>query len=496
MKNKIDLVLIADYSLDTQYIERSALFNYLLSEKILNESNSIIEKTCSSLSMMSQSKQDQSLIVNKSNDNTVDTVNYSDKLPSDLLPKIAGYLPARDAMNLMFTSKVNFKLFTPILNPKLELTCVAEGNIIRLRYLIKRNPDAFFQKGEITDPNGQTFYNVSAYQLMKFLRDKLMEKDILPFIPARLQAKLRAQYDEMDSGGLDLIKVNFDPSLPLQEGFNCIRKFVAKYTSFEHSHQVKVVFPLLENPDGIFYYQDKDGIEHLYYVNRITETILQIEPKFNSIEEQMVFAEFKKSFADMEHNSGRRSSDIEHQLIANTLGYRLQRKGIHYKLNEIQYQDSCSQFRLINAYRKYFRLYKEAQNNGEWEKAHTSWREDVGNAQREVMWVLRRLCDKEGFFYNDYQYGFVILNSIPNHDNFILFKGRLPDALGSDFAIVRQWGGELRGWRGAYLASRGIHGSGSACRQFQDLVAVCLLIEKAKEEIIEVKQEENTCLIQ
>ncbi|MFT4058585.1 MAG: hypothetical protein QM652_03455 [Legionella sp.] len=65
-------------------------------------------------------------------------------------------------------------------------------------------------------------------------------------------------------------------------------------------------------------------------------------------------------------------------MIAKLFHCPLHRQGVHYEHHGISYQDSGTSFNLINAYRKNIRMYEEAKQNNEWNKAYTDWREGVG----------------------------------------------------------------------------------------------------------------------
>lgn len=397
-----------------------------------------------------------------------------------------------DVLNLIYSSITTHNLFKPHLEPMKARACVVQGDLTTLKSIAKRNPAALFQKGVITDPRGRTFYDVSAWQLIVFLCDEDMKNHIMPLIPGMFKEKSQAQIAELGQGGPDLIKLARDPQAVAFEDFKGLTQFKQTFTLFDGT-QNEVNFPLLENVDGVVYYQDENKEVHFYYANRETKTIKPLIPDLKSEKEQQLFAQFKTSFEAMEMNSSRRSSDAEHQLIAKLFNAKLQRQGIQYEQHGIRYQDSRTSFNLINAYRKNIRLYVEAEQNNQWEKADKDWREGVGKTQGEEMWLLQRICEKNRPFYPlpDHFNGFVRALEFYNWSNpagrkeSVFAGGKLVVGLSSDFALYkgRLAGRAARGWGWR-------PGVGWTGTLLLDLIAVCCLVEDAKAKIIEPEQEQ------
>jgi hypothetical protein len=404
-------------------------------------------------------------------------------------------MPLKRMAELSRQSKNYYTLFQPALNAAKAayplLLNVVKANLDGLKNQVRANPELFFKKGQITDLDGQTFYNVSPYQLITFLCDDDMKRQIMPLIPRTFRVKRGAldveiptaplrkqQYAEIDSGGADLVKMDRDPTT-LQ--FEEVTRFITRYRMY--GRPTAVTFPLLENPDGIIYYREPQlKLVHLYYVNQKTQTIKLLRPKTNSIEEQRALIKFYASFVAMENNSSRRSSNAEHELIAHTMQHQLSRKGIQYVHKGIHYCDSRMEFRLINAYRKNIRLYQKRDvGDGD-----DMWCRGVGEAQRQVLWVLQRLCESGRPFYpipdfNEppFRRGFTICNYHTGAHESVCSAGGLVRGLGSDFAIYKRGGSPRAGlsWWWGLPEER-------VPRPF-DLVAVNRLIEDAKASVVE-----------
>src|SRR5665647_1966916 len=85
----------------------------------------------------------------------------------------AQYLPVQDIAKLTRASRSNFQFFQPFLKEKKAeiakaliplLKAVVCINILKLKQLVRANPALLFIKGQISDPAGLTFYNVSPFQ--------------------------------------------------------------------------------------------------------------------------------------------------------------------------------------------------------------------------------------------------------------------------------------------------------------------------------------------
>ena len=193
------------------------------------------------------------------------------KLPKENLNKFipnSPDMPLRKMAELVSQSKSNYALFQSALKDAKAalplLLNVVQGNLEALINQVVANPELYFKKGQVTDPSGTTYYNVSAYQLVKFLCDADMDERIRSLIPETIrvrrgtkdidldtQAIMEQQYAQIGCGGADLVKMDRDPTtLDFEE----IMRFKTTYTV--NGVPTAVSFPLLENPDGIIYYQN------------------------------------------------------------------------------------------------------------------------------------------------------------------------------------------------------------------------------------------------
>ncbi|KTC86520.1 hypothetical protein [Legionella brunensis] len=418
----------------------------------------------------------------------------------DFAQELVRYLPVATIANLTRTSKFNNQLFQPFLN-KIKvcttfLSHVVQGDPDQLvKLLTPTTTHLLFEKADIKDLRDRFFYNVSPYQLITFLCDDEMKKKILPLVPKHLEKKRIEQEAELDIGGADLVKMKDDPELIANQNFNGITEFKTQYVLSNQT--IELIFPLLENKDGIIYYEDSSGIINFYYANRETQMVTLITPEINSEFEQIAFDKFKASFAAMENNSSRRSNDEEHQLIAQILRHTLKRKGICYECNGIKYQDSRTEFRLINAYRTCIRLYDEALQNGQWNKADDYWRKEVGKAQGYEIWVLQRLCELNRPFtlpliqLDEFKRGFTVYNYQMNKEESLVSDGKLDANLGTHFAIYKgaSWRASARN-TGSWKV--GISWSAAAPRLLLDLIAVCNFVKEAKENRMNHKKKEDS----
>lgn len=404
----------------------------------------------------------------------------------------------KDVASPMCTMKNNYLFYKPVLEKmkKVEqaLSYVVRGNLISLIDLIKEDPSLVFEPyPKITAPRGQTYYNVSAFLLMTFLCDADMKKQIMALIPEHFNALRQAQYAEIDCGGADIIKLDRNPmEIMKEQGFEGLLHYKTTFNLFDGT-QPKITLPLLQNPNGIICYQDEKGKKHFFYVNKEDQSVSPWE-KFTITEKtNAAFKQFKKSFEHMEPNSGRRSSEEEHQLIATVLAISLVRKGIFYTDKKgILYRDSCTPFNLANAYRKCIRLYEEADHNHHWEQADQSWRKDVGASQGEEIWLLQRLCEEDKPFYpltpkifaNFKRRKCMIYDYGPNNIESV-FDGNVINI--SDVAIYKA-GGQRAGGARAVRPGR-VGGVGIA-----DFIAICWLIEDALANVIDFKPEQDVRL--
>ncbi|KTD64875.1 hypothetical protein [Legionella spiritensis] len=372
------------------------------------------------------------------------TESHDERIDPHTAGKIATKLTLEETARISITSHQNYLIFQPFLAQP-PLAAVVQASPDKLENLVKKySPNILFAKGEITDPLNQVVYhNVSAYQLMTFLCDDDMQDKIVPLIPEDMIDKCHEQDSEMDCGGCDLIKMVEDPEQVILNGFKALTEFRTTYTitvaqqSGDSSILQNATLPLLENPDGIIYYHDNQGQAHFYYANRQTETLQKITPQPETQDDKKALEAFSKSMAAMENNSGRRSSDEEHALIKKTMGYQLIRKGVHYTRNNISYHDSQNEFRLLNAYRTCLRLYDDAQNEEQRNAADEYWREKVGKAQGEVMWLLQRLCQDRQTYVppNPPLGGFT--RGLSGSDRIVIYDIKPTSCFGKSFMLVQ-----------------------------------------------------------
>ncbi len=373
------------------------------------------------------------------------TPNVFGTLNEDVARVIASHSSVNHILSLMSVCKTTYHLFKPnlalVLAPKAQIF-VVQGNPDGLALIAKHKPEALFEKGQVIDLRRRIFPSISAYQLTIFLCDADMKKTIDPFIPEELREKRQEQYAELGSGGADLIKLDFDPLKAAEKDFNSILTFKTTYNLF--GTQKEVTFPLFENKDAIIYYQDKKGKVNFYYANRETKAIKKLSVWTNTEEDTQAFKAFTLSFAEMENNSSRRSSNTEHQLLETMLQCKLHRDGIEYEQDGIHYRDSRTSFRLINAYRTCIRLYEEEGADSDYdvqlEKTNDYWCKVVGKAQGEEMWLLQRICEKfhplsTNFFNFKRGVGVMIYNQTTRDYEDMLMDGKLVDEFGLNFAI-------------------------------------------------------------
>ena len=409
----------------------------------------------------------------------------------------AKYMPLNDMASLESTLKLGHLLFQPLLNIAKEvsplLKAVVQGNPDLLAMMVKENPALLFQKGDVTDPAGQRFYNISPYQLMLFLCDDDMKHKIMLLkspMTEEMEQIRQVQYSEIDRGGADLIKMNKDPRfLPFED----IIRFTETYII--NDQPTSITFPLLENINGIIYYKNSStGREYLYYANRNMRTIESIEPLIPSMKDFNALDRLCASLSDMEDNSSRRSSNDEHALIERTLQRKLSRKGIQYDRDGIRYCDNRIEFRVINAYRKCFRLYQEQR----WDTADAHWCRGVGQAQREAVWLLQRICEKGRRFYplpdfkaSPFKRVCTFMNYLTHttDNDSVLERGSLHRGLGYDFALLKGW--RLIGSGGRFTSERPERRWRTV---FDDMMAICQLVGDAKANVVDITPSEDSPL--
>lgn len=400
-------------------------------------------------------------------------------LPTDVLGIIGEYLTPQEQAKLRLVNRF-FSEEKP-LNARLACSHVLTGQPKTLLKLLAKDPEVFFHKSDVTfKAAGQVFYNVSPADLVYFLCDDDMWEQVKVFaadLPEEqctsFFEKWQEQQEAMGKGGADLLYVTGDN--PPQYA-NC----------FERTDTVNVfgdnqplTRPLLKNPDGIVCWKSPNNQVHLYYANPETEALEPIDVnKTLSATQQTAHEAFQASMTSMEPNTVRRSSNAEHSLFKDIFSNRqtrqpikLTRAGIHYKQNGIDTIDTHHDFnRLTNAYIKCIRLYQAAaaEQNSErqntlYDEAHRVWRTELGQLQKEVIWLLQRFCEENCPFYplpNNFnapplRRSLMIYNWMTNKEE-LLFNVKTSEFLSdfgvdsnSGFAIYKglpaAWAGRCRG---------------------------------------------------
>lgn len=406
-----------------------------------------------------------------------DSMNVFRVFPYGIGGIIAGHLSVKDIIEVLRSSITTHNLFKPNLISQKAKTCVVQGDLQTLKLIAKAKPEALFQKGRIIDPRGRIFYDVSAYQMIHFLCDVDMKNHITPLIPEKLQKERQLQIEELGHGGADLIKLSRDPRVIICDGFGGLTQIQQRFNLINGAQQ-ELSFPLLENVDGLIYYQDEHNEIHFFYVNRNTQTLVELEQHIKSKEDLNAWIALKASFENMELNSARRSSDEEHQLINTIFNRLLTRQGIQYQHNKVRYRDSRTSFNLINAYRKCIRLYAEAEQSQQSANAHSYWRMGVGLAQGEEIWLMQRICEENRRFhplpahFDGFERRVVFVNLGFSREELAL----------SDGNIVAGWGSAFALYKGRLFFARCAPGDGwiGAPTAAMDLVAINRLVEDAK----------------
>jgi hypothetical protein len=246
------------------------------------------------------------------------------------LKKMAELAASSNAMNDMFQPVLDeAKIASPLLR------AVVKSDVNTIIQLVEATPASVFLKGEIRD-GAAVFYNVSAYQLMIFLSKQEMLTQVMALVPPTVNISTNSGVNELEKkawmekqaaqlrqGGADLVKLDRDPTtIPFQA-------IISQNGS-----------SLIENPNAIIYYKDAEDQAHWYIANRDTQTVVRIEPKANSPVAQTTLDSLEQEMNFMSNNTARRSSDHEHAIIKQTMGYGLTRNGIQYELYGISYHDT------------------------------------------------------------------------------------------------------------------------------------------------------------
>jgi hypothetical protein len=304
--------------------------------------------------------------------------NILHSLPPAIRNEVKYYLAPQERIALACADQ---RLFRPGFYLTQLLSAVVYGEPAKVIEMARLNPKSLFSKGNITDACGQVFHNVSPLQLILFLFDWDMLNKIKPFInhSEEFRATAHQQCLELQGGGADLVKMDRDPrTVPFIE--------LTRYIEGDATYY------LLENKDGIIFWNNQ-----FFYANKETQTVTLITSIVPE-DEQHVLDALLISLSDMENNSSRRTSTVEYEFFTRTMGYRLERNGIHYELNGVHYQDVRDGVALINAYRKYIRIYETHQPDTPWGDVDRAWIDVVGQAQRILpIHILQRFCEDKPF---------------------------------------------------------------------------------------------------
>lgn len=427
-------------------------------------------------------------------------------LPDELCKEILDYLSLNDIAKLASTSKLMHEYCKPILC----LKAVVSANQEALAALVQANPEALFLKGDVVDLAGQTFYNVSPYQLMIFLADAQLLQFIMDLVRPKMSTEMKkalcSQYEEIDSGGADLVKiVRESGSLSLDMLGPQELSYRLKGKAFN------VTVPGLENPDGMVCFINKStNKKQLYYVT--SEKMVEIKPQ-NHSDQQQIFLALDDVFAHMEDNSSQRSSNNIHQLLATTLRHPktnqpiiLQRKGITYQTTDgVRYCDYRYDFnryyatsrqciRLQNEYKAvaidYFRDDADDLDAAAAQDVNQCWLE-LGKRQKEVMWLLQILCQKDMPFYSSS----MMNKSIMNRRDFIIkdcshtlkenvyTANEIARNLGSRFTLYKGGSSTAGAWE---KVPQGIGDD-----MLIDFSALCLFITEGRDRVAKFGAEQN-----
>ena len=283
---------------------------------------------------------------------------------------------------------------------------VLTGRPEHLIRMLEKDPMMFFKKHEqITDAAGQIFYNVSPADLISFVCDDDMLRQVNDFaqhLPEAVRAKFFVSWEKHHAsrgrGGADLVK--YTGERPPQYANIC----GVTNTFGVLGDTLTTQRPLLKNPDGIICWQAPDNQLHWYYANQDTQTLEPIDMPEALLEAHLTeYNAFAARMNDMEPMTARRSSNQEHALIEALMQHKkshklisLVREGIHYRQDGMDYIDTHYDFnRLSNAYLKCIRLY----NDNNYDEGDRVWRAELGHVQREVMWLVQRYCERNRSFW-------------------------------------------------------------------------------------------------
>lgn len=292
---------------------------------------------------------------------------------SGIQSNLASFLNHQDLAELSLTNKashIKLKSFLEI--RKILLWCI-RGDIKPLIAYVSEHPEALFIKGDIEDESTQqSFYQVSAFQLILFLGDWDLLKQVTPLLQEQHLNLANLQSLQLKQGGPDLVKIDFNP-------MSC------EFSQLLQTQEHHLSFPLLQNPDGILVFEDR-----LYYVNQ-KDQIINPLPAI----EAPGYLELVSKLNQMYPNSSCRSSDLEHHWIKTHYNINLHRDGILFVKDGQSYRDIKVGCQLLHCYRQYLDLADQQQSVSDLEQY---WINGVGKAQRDLpVHLMQRLCANDKF---------------------------------------------------------------------------------------------------
>lgn len=286
---------------------------------------------------------------------------------------LASFLDNRDLAALSSTYKPAYVKFKSNLDTRKVLLWCIRGNVKPLVSFISQHPQQLFVKADIADEcTQQFFYHISAFQLILFLGDWDLLKQITPFIQEQYLLLAHTQSLELRQGGADLVNVNFNPS-------SCA------FSQLLQTQAHNLSLPLLQNPDGIFLFEDR-----LYYVNQHEQSVNMLPPIDDHGYQDLISA-----IHAIHPNSSCRSSDAQHQWINTHYDIKLHREGIAFKKDGQFYRDTKIGCQLLHSYRQYLHLVAQQPSSAELQQ---HWISNVGHAQRQLpVHLMQRLCANDKF---------------------------------------------------------------------------------------------------
>lgn len=335
---------------------------------------------------------------------------------------------------------------------------VLTGNPKQLIDNLKKEPLLFFMKcPQIKDSADQVFFDVSPADLISFLCDDDMQRQVNNFaqqLPEELCTIFFKEWQvhqlAQGKGGADLVFIRGQDEPSYEGTCKVIRNkdiewidiYKSEYSMDEYDEfmepkilpgvggvvqSVRADFwpviirrPLLQNPNGIVCWQSSDNQLHWYYVNHDTQSMERIDiPEELLATHNAHYNALVANMTRMESHTARRSSNKEHGLINSIMRrphslepIELVRQGIYYQQDGIDYIDTHYDFnRWFNAYLKIVRLLTKKV------ECERVWVTEVGHVQREVMWLIQRYSQKDfNFRWIDDDYK----NEFPRHNLKIL----------------------------------------------------------------------------